>query len=168
MMRYLTGLRFRYHWFLVVLMGLVIPLATSKTEKPGEFYPFSNFPMYSRFEPETYYVYVTSEKGDLVPVGPMFGRSISDVKKAYDRKLSNLKKSIKGVRKVDMPADKKAEAAKECLQWLVEITPPVNQDKLKALGTIHMHEVQIEFVDGKINKADTLVGSLSLQPTKLP
>ena len=133
-----------------------------------EQFPFSNFPMYSRFEPETYYVYVTSEKGDIVPVGPMFGRSISDVKKAYDRKLSNLKKSIKGVRKIDMPADKKKDAAVECLQWLVEITPPANGEKLKALGTIHLHEVQIEYVDRKINKSDTLVGSLPTQSSKLP
>jgi hypothetical protein len=168
MMRYLTGLRFRCHWFLVVLMGAIIPLATSNTEKPGEFYPFSNFPMYSRFEPETYYVYVKSEKGDVVPVGPMFGRSISDLKKAYDRKLSNLKKTIKGVRKIDMPADKKMEAARDSLQWLVEITPPVNVAKLSALGTIHLHEVQIEYEDGKINKTDTLVGSLPVQSIKRP
>jgi hypothetical protein len=168
MMRYLSRLRFRYHWFLVVLMGAIIPFATSNTEKPGEFYPFSNFPMYSRFEPETYYVYVTGGKGEIVPVGPMFGRSISDVKKTYDRKLSNLKKSIKGVRKIDMPAEKKREAATDCLQWLVEITPPANGEKLKALGMINMHEVQIEYVDGKINKTDTLVGSLPMQSTKLP
>jgi hypothetical protein len=167
-LQFLMNMKFRYHWFLVVLMGVIIPLATIKTEKPGEFYPFSNFPMYSRFEPETYYVYVTNGKGDIVPVAAMFGRSISDVKKTYDRKLSNLKKSISGVRKSAMPPEKKAEAALETLQWLREITPPKNQAKLQALGELKLHEVQIKFRDSKINKEDVLVGLMPLTSTAVP
>ena len=58
-MALLRRLPFRFHWALVLLMGAVIPLITAKTDKPGEFYPFSNFPMYSSFEPDTYHVYIT-------------------------------------------------------------------------------------------------------------
>lgn len=167
-LHYLSNVKFRYHWFLVVLMGVIIPLATIKTEKPGEFYPFSNFPMYSRFEPETYYVYITNAKGDIIPVAAMFGRSISDVKKTYDRKLSNIKKTVTGVRKSAMPPEKKAEAALETLQWLREITPPNNQAKLQAMGELKLHEVQIRFRDEKISKEDALVGAMPLSSTAVP
>jgi len=167
MLDFLKRLPFRYHWFLVVLMGLIIPLATIKTEKPGEFYPFSNFPMYSRFEPETYYIYITGEKGDIVPTAATFGRSISDIKKTYDRKLSNLKKDTKGVRKMDLGPEKKAEAAREALSWLFDITPPTSLAQLRSYGTLSLHEVQIEFRDGKITKTDLLAGSLPL-PAPLP
>ena len=166
---WLTGLRAsilrqKYHWFLVVLMAGVIPLLTLRTEKPGEFYPFSNFPMYSTFEPETYYVYVTGGKGEIVPISPLFGRSISDLKKTYDRKLSVLKKSVKGVRKINLPADKKTEAARDALQWLLDITPAAKKDRVRSFSPLSLHEVQIKFRDSKIGKDDVIVGTLPVPP----
>ncbi|MCB1211013.1 MAG: hypothetical protein KDK97_16940, partial [Verrucomicrobiales bacterium] len=58
----LQRLPFKLHWFLVLLMAFVIPALTARTDKPGEFYPFSNFPMYSSFEPATYFVYIKNKK----------------------------------------------------------------------------------------------------------
>jgi hypothetical protein len=154
----------RFHWSLVALMAVIIPLLTLKTQKPGEFYPFSNFPMYSRFEPETYYVYVTDGKGGIVPVGTMFGRSISDLKKTYDRKLSILKKTVSGVRKSAMPPELKEQAAHEALQWLLDITPVKTKDQVKTFHELNLHEVQIKFRDAKIDKQDELVGTLPVPP----
>ncbi len=154
----------RYHWLLVALMAFIIPVLTMKTEKPGEFYPFSNFPMYSSFEPATYYVYITGSKGELVPIAPMFGRSISDLKKTYDGNLKVLKKTISGVRKSEMPPELKAEAAHQAMQWLLDITPVNSKEKVKAFGVLNLHEVQIKFRDTKIDKRDVLVGSLPVPP----
>lgn len=152
------------HWIMVLLMAVILPVLTCRTEKPGEFYPFSNFPMYSTFEPQTYYVYLKDGKGEIAPVSPIFGRSISDLKKAYDRELSAVKKTVAGVRKADLPPEKKQIAADKVLKWLLDITPARNRDRMKALGRIQLHEVQIKFRDGKIEKQDALVGSIATPP----
>jgi hypothetical protein len=161
-------LSFRYHWFLVLLMGIAIPLLTAKTEKPGEFYPFSNFPMYSTFEPETYYVYVTDAADKPLPIGTLFGKSPSDVKKIYDRKLTALKPREKGKRKMELSAPLKAEAANETLQWLEENIAKENKDKLFALGKLRLHEVVITYADGVIRKSDTLTGERALATNPAP
>lgn len=159
----LTNLPFKFHWLLVVLMGLVIPLATLRTEKPGEFYPFSNFPMYSRFEPDTYYVYVKDTRDQVVPVGTQFGRSISDLKKTYDRKLATLKSKAKLKQdKLDLPAAIKDEAARDALQWLVSITPKGKQASLLAHEGLVLYEVRIVFDEGRIKKTSTAVGRIRL------
>ena len=101
-------LPFRFHWMLVLWMGVVLPLATSGTDKPGEFYPFSNFPMYSTFSPDTYFVWVSDLEDEPVPIGPVFGIAPSDLKKTYDRKLGDLKgEAPKGLRKVELPLELK-------------------------------------------------------------
>lgn len=156
---------FRYHWFLVLLMGIAIPLLTARTEKPGEFYPFSNFPMYSTFEPETYYVYVTDGAGRPVAIGTLFSKSPSDVKKIYDRKLSALKPREKGRRKLELSPSLKAEAAGETLQWLEDNISNARRSEMLTLGTLRLHEVVIVYRDGAISKSDIIVGERALAPS---
>ena len=149
-------------------MGMVIPLLTAKSEKPGEFYPFSNFPMYSSFEPETYYVYVTDLSGQPVAIAPRFGRSPSDVKKIYDRKLAALKPREKGKRKLELSAPLKAEAAVETLRWIESVVSVANQPKIQALHGLRLHEVIISYRDGVISKTDVLVGELAFAQPSTP
>lgn len=159
---------FLYHWFLVALMGLIIPLLTAKTDKPGEFYPFSNFPMYSRFEPHTYYVYLKDLKGNLVPVSPLFGTSITNVKKVYDGKLTSLKKASGKKVKADLEAGDRQRASSETLAWLVSITPKYNRAKVDALGGLELHQVDIEFLNSKIEQRDIVAGTLPLASKSAP
>lgn len=161
-------LSFHYHWFLVLLMGIAIPLLTAKTEKPGEFYPFSNFPMYSTFEPETYYVYVTDGAGKPIAIGTLFSKSPSDVKKIYDRKLTALKPREKGKRKMDLSLPLKAEAAGETLQWLEDNISNARRSELQALGKLRLHEVVIVYRDGAITKSDIIIGERLLAPASAP
>jgi hypothetical protein len=157
----LKKLPFKVHWILVLLMAIVIPALTARTDKPGEFYPFSNFPMYSSFEPATYFVYVTDESDQDLRMGPLFGRAPSDVKKVYDRKLNDAKKAHGGkIKKADLPPEIRAEAAKTVLQWLVDNTP----DKTQLTGTkgLRLHRVDIVFEDGHVKQTTQLEGALSL------
>ena len=157
---WIRALPFRYHWVIVLLMTFIIPALTAKTEKPGEFYPFSNFPMYSRFSPDTYYVYVTDLQNKPVAAGHLFGTSVSNVKKAYDRKLTNFKKEAGGKgKKADLPIAKKNEAANEVLKWLADNSPV--PDQVKALGGIRLHQVDVVFKDGEVSKSEFQVGELS-------
>lgn len=161
-------LSFHYHWFLVLVMGIAIPLLTAKTEKPGEFYPFSNFPMYSTFEPETYYVYVTDGAGKPIAIGTLFSKSPSDVKKIYDRKLTALKPREKGKRKMELSMPLKAEAAGETLQWLEDNISNARRSELQALGKLRLHEVVIVYRDGAITKSDIIIGERLLAPASAP
>jgi hypothetical protein len=152
------------HWFLVLLTAWFIPWLTRKTEKPGEWYPFSNFPMYSTFEPATYYVYVTDLKDKPVALSDVFSTSTSNVKKAYDRKLKNSKKSSgdKGKRS-ELPLDQRRVAAKEVLEWLT--TSASKKDLVQALGGIRLHQVDIVFRDGVVSKSTTAVGEIAFNST---
>ncbi|MFZ4764511.1 MAG: hypothetical protein ACOYMN_06110 [Roseimicrobium sp.] len=86
----LQRIPFRMHWFVVLLTGLVIPWLTRNhpdAKQRGEWYPFSNFPMYSTFEPTAYYVYVTDLEDKPLALVPTFGNWGSGVKKTYDQFL---------------------------------------------------------------------------------
>jgi hypothetical protein len=49
-----------------------------------ESYPFSNFPMYSSFSSQTYYLYLTDAKGQAL-MTRKFGFSSSGLKKIFDQ-----------------------------------------------------------------------------------
>ncbi|MCP5558010.1 MAG: hypothetical protein H7A55_09685 [Verrucomicrobiaceae bacterium] len=157
----LQRLPFKLHWFLVLLMAFVIPALTARTDKPGEFYPFSNFPMYSSFEPATYFVYVTDEKDQDLRMGPLFGRAPSDVKKVYDRKLNDAKKAHGGkVKKADLPPEIRAEAAQTVLQWLIDNMP--DKSPLAPAKGLRLHRVDIVFTDGAVKQTTQLEGEIAL------
>ena len=150
---------FRFHWGIVLLMAFIIPVATKYTDKPGEFYPFSNFPMYSRFSPDTYYVYVTDLEDKPLSFAATFGLAISNAKKAYDRKLTNLKKEGGGKgKKADLPPEVKRIAADEVLHWLVESAP--EPALVKAHGGLRLHQVDVMYRDGRVSKTSRQVGEI--------
>jgi hypothetical protein len=152
---------FHLLWALVVLMAVVIPLATMRAEKPGEFYPFSNFPMYSRFAPDTYYVFVTDLEDRPVAVGPTFSIAISDVKKAYDRRLEALKKSTGSkARRKELPRDVKEGAAVEVLRWLVQNSK--QPEMVKAHKGLRLHQTDIAHEGGRVRKTTEAVGEITL------
>lgn len=160
-MTLLRRLPFRFHWALVILMGAVIPLITAKTDKPGEFYPFSNFPMYSSFEPDTYLVYITDLEDKPLAISPVFGTSASDIKKTYDRKLGELKpRAPKGTRKADLPAPLKQEAAAETLAALVKRISP-SPHFIGKTG-LRLHQVDIHYDGDLLTQRSTPVGQITL------
>jgi hypothetical protein len=86
------------HWFFVILTGALIPFLTRSHPDPkqrGEWYPFSNFPMYSTFEDTAYYVYVTDLEDKPLGLVPTFGKTGSEVKKLYDLLLKDEIKRLK-------------------------------------------------------------------------
>ena len=150
----------RFLWFLVVLTSLVIPWLTRATEKPGEFYPFSNFPMYSRFLPRTYYVVVTDLSDAPVATVPLSGQVSSNIKKAYDRKLDELKKASAGkYKKAELPVVERRKAGEKVLGWLIELS---DSAKLKTLGGLRLKEVDLFIEDGKIAQRTLDVGEVRL------
>jgi hypothetical protein len=88
----------KFHWFFVLLTGVLIPFLTRNHPDPkqrGEWYPFSNFPMYSTFEDTAYYVYVTDLEDKPLALVPTFGKTGSELKKLYDLLLKDEIKRLK-------------------------------------------------------------------------
>lgn len=160
----LAAIPHRLHWALVLLMAVVIPVLTKRTEKPGEFYPFSNFPMYSRFSPDTYYVFVTDLNDQPIAVGNTFGTAVSNVKKMYDRKLINLKKEAGGkIKKADLPDAVKRIAADEVLHWLADNAH--NREVMKERSGLRLHQVDVIFKEGRVSKSSRQVGEIQFPGT---
>jgi hypothetical protein len=68
--------------FLSVIVLALIMQATK------EFYPFSNYPMYSDLPPSVEYYYLTTGKGEPLPQVRFFGFSTSWTKKMLNSRLS--------------------------------------------------------------------------------
>lgn len=161
LLRFWRWLPFRFHWLLVLWMGLMLPLLTAKTDKPGEFYPFSNFPMYSSFSPDTYFVWVSDLNDQPVAIARTFGMSPSDLKKRYDRKLSALKKEApKGLRKAELPLEFKQRAGRETLEQLLADT--LDLTPLAGLSGLRLHHVDILYQDDQITQETVTVGEVPL------
>jgi len=149
------------HWAVVVLMALLIPFLTRHTDKPGEFYPFSNYPMYSSFEAETYYVYVTDGTDKPVAMGTVFGVPASDVKKAFDRKLDAAKKAAGGkVRKANLPIEMQAAAGREVLEWLKANAPNDQKPGIARLGAIRLYRMDLKYDHSTLVKTPRQVGEV--------
>jgi hypothetical protein len=160
--RFWRMLPFRFHWLLVLLMAFVIPegMKALRMEKPGEWYPFSNFPMYATFTADTYLVFITDQDDQPLPIKHLLGTAASDVKKTYDRKLAQLKsRGPKGARKLDLPLDLRREAGAETLLAVVKTIP--DAAKLPASTTaLRLHEVTLSYQEGRIHQGATAVGEI--------
>jgi hypothetical protein len=150
-------------WILVVITGVVLPLLTAGTAKPGEFYPFSNFPMYKRFEDETYYVYVSDLSDQVLNVGHLFGLPISNAKKIYDSGLDDLKKETRSKEKrAQLPMVYRTQAAENTLALLIKNAPMAQRPHISTLSGLRLHQVNLFYKEGRIQKESQPVGELVL------
>lgn len=126
-----------------------------------DFYPLSHFPMYSKFDDRTYYVYLRGEDGEPIAAVPNFNIYTSDLKKHYSRDLKALKKKFKGSH-FDWTAEQKWPAGMATLEYLKnERAPKVFANgKWQGLSLI---DVRIKRgADGRLEKHELVVGQLGL------
>lgn len=81
-----------------------------------EFYPFSRFPMYATFSPETYYVFLSDGEDQPVAVKRHFRYSVPKLKKMFNTRYRLLKQR-RGTAGTD--ADLQREAAAGLLAFLL-------------------------------------------------
>jgi len=161
----------RILWLFVLISGVVVPLLTARhpvKAQRGEWYPFSNFPMYSDFEEQAYYVYVTDRDDKPVSIGDIFGMAPSDVKKAYDQKLKKEVQRLKDEAKargqkysrkiIEMSAEECRVAGDATLRDLREHTK--YQDAVRQLNGLRLYQVDIFIKDGRIEKNTKRVGAV--------
>jgi hypothetical protein len=162
---------FKLHWFFVFVSGALVPFLTRNhpdAKQHGEWYPFSNFPMYSTFEPTAYYVYVTDLNDKPVALVPTFGNWGSGVKKTYDQFLKAEVKRLKEQatasgtkyrkRLVEMSGEECRPAGDATLKQLRETSKA--QEEVRKYPGFRLYQVDITLDDGKIVKRDKLVGEV--------
>ncbi len=123
----------------------------------GEWYPISNFPMYSNFGNSTYFVYITDSQDKPIPLKLEFGFHAAFLKKAYNSRL----KKFSDRENIKQNINKQVKAGEELLQYIVsEINPKVNNyteyQKLK------LWKVIISIKNGQIVKKRKLIAELEL------
>jgi hypothetical protein len=161
----------RILWLFVFISAALVPWLTRghpiKAQR-GEWYPFSDFPMYSDFEKQAYYVYLTDRDDKPVPVGAVFGISPSDVKKAYDdklkREIARLKDEAKSrgekySRKIiEMSEAECRPAGDAALRELRDHCQ--SPEALRQFNGLRLYQVDITVKDGRIQKNTRLVGEI--------
>ncbi len=106
----------------------------------GENYPFSNFPMYSSFAKNSYYLYLADAAGRPLPT-TRFGMTTPGLKKIFESKRRSLFRVKAGAAKPEPAAvDKAAGAA--LLQYL-EALPAVRSQKSSLLRGLEVRRVGI-------------------------
>lgn len=125
-----------------------------------DFYPLSHFPMYSKFDDRTYYVYLRDGDGQALAVAATFSIYTSDLKKHYSRDLKALKKKYKGSH-FDWTVDQKREAGMVTLAYLKdERSPEIFANG--AMDGLTLIDVRIQRgADGKLEKREDVVGVMS-------
>lgn len=162
---------FKLHWFFVFVSGALVPFLTRNhpdAKQRGEWYPFSNFPMYSTFEPTAYYVYVTDLEDKPLALVPTFGNWGSGVKKTYDKFLKEevrrLKKEAEEAggkyrkRLVEMSGEECRPAGDATLKQLRDTSKA--QDVVGQYRGFRMYQVDITLEKGTIVKREKLVGEV--------
>jgi hypothetical protein len=161
----------KFHWSFVLLTGALIPFLTRNNPDPkqhGEWYPFSNFPMYSTFEDTAYYVYVTDLNDKPLALVPTFGKTGSELKKLYDLLLKDEIKRLKADaasrgekyrKRIYQMAGEECRPAGDAT--LVQIRNTArDQVKPRAHAGLRLYQEDITLESGSIARRKKLVGEV--------
>ena len=113
----------------------------------GEQYPFSNFPMYSSFGRDTYYVYLADPTGQPLPTIQTVGMTTAILKKIYDTELRRELKQLRTQRRRLSPEQKR----------------PVGERVLRSIATdaaappLRLYEVNLTLEGGRFTKKTELI-----------
>ncbi len=143
-------------WLLFIPLCVTVAAAYAS----GEWYPLSSFPMYSKFDDRTYYVYLADKNGEPVPT-VRYQIVASELKKHYRREL-NLLEDRYGGSSYEFDAPKLRQAGAETMKWLrTEWLPERAPDQIEGAkkSGLQLFEVRVFLEDGRFQKRETSVGS---------
>lgn len=167
LLRLLQGFPFKASVIVGILCFVVVqnpPLAlrlklTPEHIKQAEFYPFSSFPMYSKFSANPSYLYVTDTAEEPIACQSRLGVRASVIKKIYDKEVRIVgKREDTSISKLAQPFKQEAGLA-----TLRVLRNDVAKERIAAdsIGPLRLHEVIIRRgSDGKIEETTTFVGQL--------
>ena len=117
-----------------------------------EQYPFSNFPMYSRFSRDTDYVFLATETGKPLPSFQTIGISTATLKKMFESEL-RIARRLRG-KSADLAESKRMAADRLLARFRAA-------DKAGTIGdlpaVVRLYQVRIQLATSRINKETTLI-----------
>ncbi len=118
-----------------------------------EEYPFSHFPMYSRFPSQSYYLYIADGAGEPLPLQKMTHIVTSRLKKPFDRMLRDVAKEV-GTRKSQLSPEQCEGAGEDTLQQLFKNSPAFGQTALRDASPVRLYRARIVMEEGKITEPE--------------
>lgn len=130
----------RNGWFFLVMSALCLIIK--------EQFPFSNFPMYSALPDSTNCLQMVDADDHIIPIWPVFGGSISVLKKQLNHELTMLREKGAFKKKDDMPEELLNSVGKKVLTWSLTHYPckePARKGQL-----VKLQEITFRIKDGKV------------------
>lgn len=129
-----------------------------------ENYPFSHFPMYSKFLPSTYYVYLADKNGDSIPMLSLTGMLTSLLKKIHKHEERLHKKKI-DKRISDFTWEDRREPGEAALRFVFANLSPEARKKLAPYRPLRLRYVHLARENAQIMETDRVIAheELALQ-----
>ncbi len=124
-----------------------------------EYFPFSRFPMYSKPDDETWYVYVADAQGQPVAMLRHFGVSNTFVRKVF-------KSNRERLREADATLDREtaeANAATDTLEYLLRQRRP-RKKKVREFGALQLIKVNVEIAGDHVERSSDPLASIPVPP----
>ena len=123
----------------LVIVLVVLSLCLKNPDGRAEYYPFSNYPMYSQFDGEDYFLYLADQDGQPLPSKETFRITTPKVKKRFKSELGKVAKQL-GVKKREVDG---VELEAVGVTTLLTLNNRV-QDHPRVIG---LTELQLIYVD---------------------
>lgn len=131
-----------------------------------ENFPFSHFPMYSRMDDNTNYIYISDNQDRPLPIATLTSHRTGKLKKIYQSHLNDERDAIrkrggKFTGFSEMTLEERRPAGERTLAWIYENTGPMGQRRLKAARPLRFHEVEVRMLPDKtLERKDYAVAEL--------
>lgn len=111
-----------------------------------ECYPFSNFPMYSKNSPRTWYLYLQDGEGNDIPVSKHFRITAPQIKKVYSAKRDQFLKE-NDLKNSELTSEHHRQLGEATLNYVytLAIDP-------KSIDSIRLIYVELEIEEGDFQK----------------
>jgi len=119
-----------------------------------ENFPFSHFPMYSRMDDNTNYIYITDSQDRPLPIATLTSHRTGKLKKIYQSHLNDARDEIRArggkfTGFSQMTLEERRPAGEKTLAWIYENTGPMGQRNLAAVRPLRFHQVEVRMLPNK-------------------
>jgi hypothetical protein len=119
-----------------------------------ENYPFSHYPMYSKFNNESRYIFITDENENPLPIKNIFRINTEFLKKVYMNEVRKIADS-KGIEYWLLKPEQLKSAGIFTLDYLLQLNR--NEFGLTDVKAIRLYHVFINLIDKNIDKKTYLI-----------
>ena len=143
----------------LVLLLVLLSLSLKNPDGRAEYYPFSNYPMYSQFDKEDYFVYIADQHGLPLPSKETFRITTPKIKKRFKSELGAVAARL-GVRKSDVAGRELEAVGISTLQTLDNPVP--GHPRVAALTELQLVYVDLRRGEGEIAVTERKIAAIPI------